>query len=136
MAYSDLDRLRLYLRDRKVPGGASPYFHDDELVQIVSETASVEEAAAMGWLLKAAGASDSPTTITIGQMSETRGQASESFNICMKMHSYWLKKSAPDSGTAKWLRMLPAEGTMVGDLMDSIDAIEAFFDSDFSQLTM
>jgi hypothetical protein len=133
-------QLRLYLRDRPRNNLKIPFFLDDELEFLVDSTASIEEATSLGWLLKAGSTADSPTTVTIGQMSETRGQATESYNVCMAMYNYWLKKAQaladPAAGVARWMQIVPDEGTFVGDLLAKIDLIDDYFDSDISRLTL
>jgi hypothetical protein len=139
VALSNMDQLRLYLRDSLRPP-KTPFFLDNEIEVLIEQTSSVEEAASLGWLLKAGSTSDAPTTITIGQMSETRGQATESFNIAMAMHNYWKGKAAllidPDAGTARWMQISPGAGTFIGDLQQTIEDVEAWFASDFSRLTL
>ena len=134
----EVDQLRLYLRDR--PRSGTPVFIDDELEFLTDSTASIQEAASLGWLLKAGTAADSPRTVTIGQMSETRGQATESYNICMAMYNYWLKKAKelldPAAGVARWMEIVPAEGSLIGDLFATVDWLDDYFDSDISRLTL
>jgi len=132
MALKDLDRLRLYLRDRDT---TKLFFRDDELIELLKE-GSVEGAAALGWLLKAASAADAPTTVTVGQVSETRGQATETFNICMAMHRYWDRKAiiVSGQGVARWLEIQPKDG-LIGDLIDTIEAVNTLQDAgDISRL--
>lgn len=131
MALDDIGRLRLYLRDAR-----EPYtFKLDELEQLVSETASVEEAASLGWLLKASGAADSPRTRTIGQVSETMGQATESYKQAMAMHHFWARRAGtPAIGTARWMEIQPDLGT-IADLIDTVDQIhQNWVDNDISRL--
>jgi hypothetical protein len=124
MTMSTTDRLRLYLRDSS-RGGRTTFFSEEELAQILEETSSIEEAAAFGWLLKAGSAVDSPRTLTVGQVSETRGQATESFNAAMKMHAYWDKKAGIASGSyvGRWYQIQP-DGGLIGDLIDTAAYIE------------
>ena len=133
MALEDLARLRLYLRDQGRNGEVT--FTDSDLAQLISETASIEEAAAFGWLLKASQAADSPRTMTIGQVSETIGQATESFKQAMAMHDHWSRKAGvPAIATAKWLELQPDLGT-IADLIDTSDLIhQAWVDNDISRL--
>lgn len=130
---TEKDTLRLYLRDR---GKGKPFFQDDE-IELLLEQGSIEAAAALGWLLKAGHASDAPTTVTIGSRSETRGQATESFNIAMAMHRYWQAKvdvaADPNAGVGRWMELRP-DGGFVGELMNTIDALEEYFGSDISRL--
>ena len=137
MALTDALRLRLYLRDT-TRGGRDPFFTDEELEQLVAETASVEEAASFGWLLKAASAADAPTTVTIGQVSETKAQATETFNIAIKMHHFWLDKADKLAGTTravgKWMEMQPDTG-IIADLKDTVRLLEDYWrDNDISRL--
>ena len=124
MTMSTVDRLRLYLRDSS-RGGAKTFFSEEELVQILSETASVEAAAAFGWLLKAASVGDTPRTVTVGQVSETRGQATESYKVAMAMYAFWDRKAESGAGTyvARWFEVQPAGG-MIADLLDTAAYIE------------
>lgn len=130
MALSDRGRLRLYLRDKD-----GTFFSDDEIQQLLDEESSVEAAAALGWLLKGATAADTPTTITIGQMSETKGQATESWKVAMAMHHYWSRKAGePVVGTGRWLEVQPDSG-IVADLLDTVKLIEDYWaDNDISRL--
>lgn len=131
MALDDIGRLRLYLRDQKEPF----VFTVADLEQLISETASIEEATAMGWLLKAGQASDTPRTMTIGQVSETLGQATESYKQAMSMYQLWSRKAGvPLIGTAQWFEMQPDEG-QVADIMDTVAIINQYWrDNDISRL--
>ncbi len=114
----DLDRLRLYLRDPAKAGAPLPQFSDEELTFIIDDTSAVEEAAALGWVLKAASAPDSPTSITVGQVSEVRAQSSEKFKVAMDMSAYWsgvhTKNSGASSSTGRLFSV--NHGGMIGDL--------------------
>ena len=132
---SDELRLRFYLRDA-LKAGVKPFFTESEIAQLVSETASVEEGAALGWILKAASAQDAPTTVTIGQTSETRAQATESWKMATNMNTYWLSKSGTGlhRAAATWMEIAPKEG-FIGDLMDTVAALELYWsDNDISRL--
>lgn len=137
MALTEPLRLRLYLRD-PLRNGRTPFFTDEEIEQLTSETASIEEAASFGWLLKAASAADAPTTVTIGQVSETKAQATETFNICMKMHLYWENKAQEASGSTKgvgrWFEVQPDSG-FIADQMDTVKLLEEYWEqNDISRL--
>lgn len=119
MALENVARLRLYLRD----GKPKKVFTESDLLQIISETSSIEEAASLGWLLKASQAADSPRTQTIGQVSETFGQATESFKQAMSMHMFWARRAgSPLVKPGKWLELQPDLGS-IADLIDTSDAI-------------
>ena len=137
MALTEPLRLRLYLRD-SLRSGRTPFFTDEEIEQLTSETVSIEEAASLGWLLKAASAADNPTTVTIGQVSETKAQATETFNICLKMHHYWQRKAdelaGNDKGVARWFEIQPDSG-FIADQLDTIQLLEEYWrDNDISRL--
>lgn len=140
MAMQDEELLRFYLRDSNRSGGEC-FFSDEEILYLLEANTYVEGAAALGWLLKAGSSADSPTTITIGQMSETRGQVTESYNVSMKMHAYWDKKSdqlASDNGgastTARWFEIRPDSGA-VADLIDTAELVyRAWEENDLSRL--
>jgi len=130
-------RLRLYLRD-SIKSGRPVFFTDEEIEELLSETASIEEAVSLGWLLKAASAADNPTTVTIGQVSETKAQATETFNICTKMHHYWDRKAQEVSGSSKgvgrWLEVQPDTG-FIADQLDTIKLLEDYWEqNDISRL--
>ena len=137
MALTEPLRLRFYLRD-PLRVGRTPFFTDEELEQLLDETASIEEAASFGWLLKAASAADAPTTVTIGQVSETKAQATETFNIAMKMHHFWENKAqvvaGSDKGVSRWFEVQPDRG-IIADQLDTIKALEDYWrDNDISRL--
>lgn len=126
------EMLRLYLADNK----AKCFFQDHEILFLLSETESIEAAAALGWLLKAAGTSTEVSTLTIGQVSQTRGQLTESFKVAMAMHAYWSRQAELASGSAftsgRWMELLPDGPGIIPYL--SNQAIAIYESDDFSRL--
>lgn len=121
------DLLRLYLRDRD-----RKEFKDDEIVELLNQTASVQEAAGLGWLLIAARASGSrPSSRTWGDVSETYAGSSESAAIAVRMSQYWFGKAG--IGTARMFQV-KYDGGVIGDISAVLDRLVAGDDYDLSRL--
>lgn len=110
MALSNAERLRFYLRDRE-----REIFRDDEIDLLLSDTTSLESAAALGWLIKAASASDSPVSGKFGDVQETYGTVTESYSVAIAQHNYWRKQSG--DGVARWFELVPGDdSTLIAHL--------------------
>ena len=88
--------------------------------------------------MKAAGTYDAPTTLTIGQMSETRPQATESYKVALRMHEYWKGKAAEAEGgsftSARWFTIEPSEGTAADLIATARQVYELWQENDLSRL--
>lgn len=122
----ELVRLRLFLRDKSVPFT----FDDDDIDVLYAEAGTVEGAIFMGWLLKAADASDQNVSESIGNTSESFGQPSETFRICMSQANYWKNRdeelNGADWGVGRWMQIEPDTATLVAELLDSRNALESY----------
>lgn len=126
MAFSDRDRLRLYLRDRK-----RTIFRDDELDELIAQTGSVEEAAGLGWLLRVADATERATSKTWGDVSETYTGSSESAAFAAKMASFWFARAGV--GVARIMEFRPGDG-LLSDIYAVLDQLVPGSDYDLSRL--
>lgn len=128
---TEKERLRFYLRD---PSGASQFFSDDELDELLDSTDSFEQAVGLGWMVKASAAATDTTTAgavtsrTIGKISETysTGGTESSASTAFAMAYYWFSR-APTAGS-RWLEMVPAEGF----ISETIEIAKALKESDQS----
>lgn len=123
----DITRMRLYLRD-----ATDPYRYTDEELQFLLDTSNTfEGSVAMGWLLTAADALEDPVSQSIGNTSESWGQATERYKIAMAMHNYWTRKDEEINGddsmrVGLWWEIVPAEtGGIVGRLFAHQDRMES-----------
>lgn len=137
MAMRNEDLLRFYLRDSRKPG-KTPFFTEEELLHMLeANDDSVEAAAALGWLMKAGSTFDAPTTLTIGQMSETRAQVTESYKVALRMYDYWRTKAAEITGvvtTARWFTIEPADGVAADLIATARHVYEQWRENDLSRL--
>lgn len=122
---NDTERVRLYLRDQ-VFEDVDPRFSDEDIAEmLVLNGNSAAGATALGWLLKAASSADNPTSMSIGNTSESYGGPTEQYKVCMVMHKYWKGQYQDEVGTpysaGLWMELVPdyAEGTggVVAEIM-------------------
>lgn len=111
-----LEAMRLYLRDQ----GDPTRFSDEDLNELYEGTGSVEGATALGWLLVAAELTDAPVSASIGNTSESYGQATERYKVAMAMHQYWKSKISTEYGGGLWLEMVPAYNNGTGGIVAEI----------------
>ena len=111
------EQVRFYLRDQ-VFENAENRFSDEDITELLKlNNDSLYGAAALGWLLKAADAEDSPISASIGNTSESYGGPTEKYKVCMAMHSYWKGRYEDEQGNSGaaglWMELVPdyADGT-------------------------
>ena len=124
-----LEAMRLYLRDQSTPSR----FSDEDLNELYEGTGSLEGAAALGWLLIAAELVDAPVSASIGNTSESYGQATERYKVAMAMHQYWRSTIADEASGGLWMEMVPDTGGIVSDIIEHQEWIESQW-ADISRL--
>lgn len=110
---TDEELVRLYLRD---PAGTDETFSDAEITELLAITGTVEGATALGWLLKAGDAANESVSQSVGNTSESWGQPTETYKICMRMYEYWTQKDITENGGSDWAAGAWME--LVPDTMD------------------
>jgi hypothetical protein len=124
---TELERLRFYLRD---PAGASQFFSDDELDELLEYTESFEEAIGLGWLVRAAagatggssGAAGAVTSRTIGKLTESYSTSSSTSpsTSALAMANYWFGLAGKSVG--RWWSLEPSD-SFIGELHTKIKAL-------------
>ena len=122
---TEIERLRFYLRD---PAGASQFFSDVELQELLDSTTSFEAAVGLGWLVKASAAATNTTTAgavtakTVGKVREeyASGGTTSSADTAFALARYWFSKASVSG--ARWFELQPADG-FIAEAIDINNAL-------------
>jgi hypothetical protein len=114
VALDSNEQLRFYLRDRE-----QEVFRNDEIDFLLTSTDSIEAAASLGWLLKAASAPDSPTSGQIGQVQESFAASTESYAVALSQHKYWKNQSG--ESVARWFELVPGDDSTLVAYLHSVN---------------
>lgn len=121
-------QVRLYLREK-----TEDTFTDEDLDAFYDTAGTIEGALFLGWMMKAADAADATISKRIGNTSESYGQPTETFRICMSQANYWKGKDDQNNGSdwsaGRWMEIVPDGSTIVSELLEQREVLESFLET-------
>lgn len=120
--------VRLFLREK-----TEGTFTDEDLDAFFTVAETIEGTLFLGWMMKAADAADASISKRIGNTSESYGQPTETYRICMSQANYWKSKddqiNGSDWSAGRWMEIVPDGSTIVSELLEQREVLESFLET-------